>query len=231
MRRRTPQVLLLVAALLLMVVGAALVLSRGEDDTTLATSAPTVSTRAGDDAGSTTTTAPTTTAPPPVETPATEPPPAAEPPSTTAAPPPAPPTTPPPPPTTAPPPPPPPVTRYGAAEAAYLERLNARRASVGKPPLARSGCADGVAAGWAEHLARTGVLAHNPGFADQLERCGHWRSVGENVGFGGSVEQLDRSFWASSTHQANIVGDYTHVGVAAYRADGRLWIAVDFLAL
>ena len=57
----------------------------------------------------------------------------------------------------------------------------------------------------------------------------HW---GENVGYGYTPATLETAFMASAPHRANILGQYTQVGVgAATGSNGMLWVTVDFAAL
>ena len=53
-------------------------------------------------------------------------------------------------------------------------------------------------------------------------------AVGENVGYGGSLDELLAAFLASPPHAANIMGSYQKTGVGIVRADGRIWITQLF---
>ncbi len=55
-------------------------------------------------------------------------------------------------------------------------------------------------------------------------------AVGENVGYGGSLDELLKAFLASPPHAQNILGDYQQTGVGVVRADGRIWITQVFAA-
>lgn len=55
-------------------------------------------------------------------------------------------------------------------------------------------------------------------------------AVGENVGYGGSLDELLKAFLASPPHAENILGDYRQTGVGVVRADGRIWITQVFAA-
>lgn len=70
------------------------------------------------------------------------------------------------------------------------------------------------AQGWAEQMAANGRISHS-GTSNGLPAG--WRSWGENVGCGGSLEGVETAFMNSSGHRANILGTkWTHVasGVA-----------------
>ncbi len=168
----------------------------------------------------TTTAAPTTTtkAPPPPTT--TVPPP----PPTTAAPPPPPPVTAP-----APPPPPPPPPADGGDEARALALVNGERAKAGVAALQLSGGARSVAREWSGHMAAHG-MSHNPDLGGDLGRAGiGWRSIGENVGYGGSVDHVHGMFMGSGGHRANILkSTFTHVGIGVVRSGSQVWVTMVF---
>lgn len=53
-------------------------------------------------------------------------------------------------------------------------------------------------------------------------------AVGENVGYGGSLDELLKAFLASPPHAQNILGDYKQTGVGIVRVDGQIWITQVF---
>jgi uncharacterized protein YkwD len=55
-------------------------------------------------------------------------------------------------------------------------------------------------------------------------------AVGENVGYGGSLDDLLKAFLASPPHAENLLGDYQKTGVGIVRADGQIWITQVFAA-
>ncbi len=75
-------------------------------------------------------------------------------------------------------------------------------------------------------------LAHNPDVGGALRRAGvtGWTSWAENVGYGGSVEQVHSLFMGSSGHRTNILNPtYSQVGIGVVRAGGRVWVTIDFV--
>ena len=51
-----------------------------------------------------------------------------------------------------------------------------------------------------------------------------WSGAGENVGKGGSVGSIFNSLAGSGGHKANMLGDYTDVGVGVWvDTNGTLW--------
>jgi uncharacterized protein YkwD len=93
-----------------------------------------------------------------------------------------------------------------------------------------------VAHGWAEHMARTGQLAHNPQLESEITtKCPDWTNIGENVGvvYDASGKQLFQAYMHSPVHRANILDDrYRQVGIATVRVvrHGRVeeWDVMDF---
>jgi uncharacterized protein YkwD len=165
----------------------------------------------------TTTTVPptTTTAPPPPAPPSPAPAPAPVP-----APAPAP----------APAPPPPPAPDVND-EARALQLVNGERAKAGLAPLQLSGGATSVARTWAINMAGSG-LSHNPDLSGDLQRAGvtGWASCGENVGYGGSVDQVHALFMGSQGHRDNILnGGYSQVGIGVVRSGGKVWVTMDLV--
>jgi len=93
-----------------------------------------------------------------------------------------------------------------------------------------------VAHKWAEHLAKTGVLEHNPKLELKLTRaCPAWTAIGENVGvvYGDSVNELFQAYMHSPPHRANILDKhYSQVGIATVKVkvNGQIqqWDVMDF---
>jgi len=57
-------------------------------------------------------------------------------------------------------------------------------------------------------------------------QCG----MGENVGFGSSVAQVERAFMNSAKHRANILnGTFDHVGLGVTRSGGQVWVVQLFI--
>lgn len=112
------------------------------------------------------------------------------------------------------------------AERDVAEQIDQARAARGIRSLdTRAGLSD-VARTWAEQMARTGVLRHNPRLTTEVE---NWRWVGENVGFGPDVRTMQEAFMRSPGHRANVLDrDYTQVGVGVARRDGRVWVVQVF---
>jgi uncharacterized protein YkwD len=100
-----------------------------------------------------------------------------------------------------------------------IDDTNAVRAAAGLPPLVRNAVLDQVAAAWSAQMWLTGVMGHNPSYSVQI--TAGWLRAGENVAKGYTYLQVVPAWKASPSHNANLVGDYTSVGVGYFEQDGR----------
>jgi peptidoglycan hydrolase-like protein with peptidoglycan-binding domain len=119
-------------------------------------------------------------------------------------------------------------TSYAATDtsSSYLGVLNQERASRGIASLHMRTDLVRVAHSWVDEMARSGQLRHNPRLQSEVR---NWWVVGENVGCSGDLPDLERAFWNSPDHRANILDPrYTDVGIATARSNGALWMAVVF---
>ena len=117
-------------------------------------------------------------------------------------------------------------TAFAEDSSSYLSVLNQERASRGVAPLQLSADLVRVAQSWSDQMARSRRLQHNPHLQSEVA---NWWSVGENVGVGPDLRDLEQAFWDSAEHRANILDkDYTDVGIAATFRDDRLWMTVVF---
>lgn len=127
-------------------------------------------------------------------------------------------------PTTSPPATSPPSTATGGfhsgAEGEFTALINSRRAANGLGSLSRSGSLDSHARAWAQRMAEQGSISHS----NLGSLLPPWASVGENVASGGSVSGIFNALAASGSHDANMLGDFTHVGVGVWQdGEGSLW--------
>ena len=114
----------------------------------------------------------------------------------------------------------------GGDESGFVASVNAARRSAGRPTYDVSSDLTSVARRWAQTMASSGSLRHNPNLAGQVSG---WRFVGENVGVGYDVGGLHRAFMASPAHRANVLdSDFTQVGIGVAYGGGRLWVAEVF---
>jgi uncharacterized protein YkwD len=79
-----------------------------------------------------------------------------------------------------------------------------------------------------KQMATRGELYHSN--LRRLFRGFDYRMVGENVGYGGSLDQLLEAFMDSPPHAANILGKWRKTGVGIVRRGDRIWITQLFYA-
>lgn len=114
-------------------------------------------------------------------------------------------------------------------EDAIVQLVNEARWADGSAGVIRNPEMDAVALGWAQQLAASGTLSHNPSYADQVP--GGWTAVAENVAQGyGSASAVMDGWMNSSGHRANILGRYTDIGVALIEGGGTTWGVQVFAA-
>lgn len=79
-------------------------------------------------------------------------------------------------------------------------------------------------------MANTGQLVHSTDLASYVGNRS-WRILGENIGYGPSMEVLHDAFMNSPPHRKNALDRrYGKVGVGmAVGDDGRIWVTVLFL--
>ncbi len=122
--------------------------------------------------------------------------------------------------------------RAPAREAEVVPLTNGDRRAEGLGPLARDACLDGVASRYAEQLARSGVLAHDPGAGAAVTLCRPAAAWGDNVGTAEPCDTalLEDRWMASPGHRRNILtGAFQLIGVGAWTdAGGGCWIQVLF---
>lgn len=118
--------------------------------------------------------------------------------------------------------------RADAGDASRLLSLtNQVRSSRGLGSLTVDAELSAVAQRWATTLAAQGVLSHNSSLPSQVRG---WKSLGENVGVGGTVDAIHSGFLASPTHLENLVDPaFTRVGFGIVRPDARIFVVEVFM--
>lgn len=112
-------------------------------------------------------------------------------------------------------------------EGAIVALANDARAANGLGGLVRNGALDAVALHWAEQMASSGTLSHNPSVGQQIP--GGWTRWGENVAQGYAGGAAVHEGWMNSPgHRANILGGFTDIGVALIAAGGTTWAVQVF---
>lgn len=116
---------------------------------------------------------------------------------------------------------------FAASEDSFLAKLNAERTARGLGTLASHWDLVDDAEAHSHRMMEANDLHHNPNLGSVTTG---WLALGENVGVGPSVNSIHNSFMSSSGHRANILGDFTHVGIGAVReSENKLWVTVVFM--
>ena len=104
-----------------------------------------------------------------------------------------------------------------ADRTAVIDYVNASRAKAGLPPLRENVTLDRKADAWAQHLRDVCDLSHSK-LSDGAPS--DWMKLGENVGYGGTIDQVHVAYMNSPGHRANILDpSFTSMGAAAVWGD------------
>ena len=113
------------------------------------------------------------------------------------------------------------------AEEDFAAITNADRTSRGLAPLATAGDLQAFAQRRAEEMARAGDVWHTRNLGSYIA---NWNRLGENVGMGPYLRDIERGFMNSQTHRNNILSPkFRQMGVGV-ASDGahHLYVAVVF---
>lgn len=114
-------------------------------------------------------------------------------------------------------------------EEVLLSHLQQARKGSKLPPLVHHAGLRDLARAQAEQMARTKTLSHTPDLGGRVATVVNWQRVGENIGYGPSMEAVHQQFMGSAPHRANILGQYNMVGVGVSRDEtGRYWVVQIF---
>ncbi|MDN4646515.1 FG-GAP-like repeat-containing protein [Arthrobacter sp. PsM3] len=118
-------------------------------------------------------------------------------------------------------------TQVDAAVAQILSGTNAERVKADLQPLRVAPSMNSVSQNWTQAMAAQSLMTHNPYFSTQLPQP--WMGVAENVAMGFTAGTVVAGWMNSPGHRANILGDYTHIGIG-YWVDGtgRAWFTQNF---
>jgi len=113
---------------------------------------------------------------------------------------------------------------------AFEWAIDVERTSRGLAPLVPDPTISGEAQLWSGGMALFGTLVHDHNFSAEIAAADPaWRAAGENVGEGPSPASVEAALMASPEHRANILGDYTHMGVGAFvDGNGTVWVTERF---
>jgi hypothetical protein len=103
---------------------------------------------------------------------------------------------------------------------------NSDRAAYGQKPLTMVGDLQSLAQRRAEEMAAERKLSHT---SDLGNKVSNWRKLGENVGRGRSLTEIEQSYMNSAPHRENILApDFTEMGVGVAVAGDQIYTAVIF---
>ena len=113
------------------------------------------------------------------------------------------------------------------AVAQILSDTNALRAAGGLPPLVESARIDAVAQAWSGQMGTSGSFVHNPSYSTQIPSG--WTKAAENIASGYSYTTVVEAWHQSPGHYANIMGDYTDIGIGySVTPGGQAYFTEDF---
>ena len=118
------------------------------------------------------------------------------------------------------------ATAIPTAVARILADTNALRAAGGLAPLIENSAMDSVAQNWSAQMDANGALTHNPNYSSQIPSG--WTSAGENIASGYSYDTVVAAWHGSAGHYANIMGNYTDIGIGFFELNGATYITQDF---
>ena len=96
-----------------------------------------------------------------------------------------------------------------------MAAMNADRVANHLRALPENPTATTKAQAWALHLSKIGTLAHSR-LADGFEHV-NWCMLGENVGYGGTPQIIERAYMASPGHRRNILDPHWDSAGVGYR--------------
>jgi uncharacterized protein YkwD len=123
-----------------------------------------------------------------------------------------------------------PAWTAASVSVAFEWAIDVERTSRGLPPLVPDPTISAEAQVWSGAMALFGTLVHDRNFSAEVAAAdASWRAAGENVGYGASPSSVEAAFMASPAHRANILGNYTHMGVGVFiDGYGRVWVTERF---
>jgi hypothetical protein len=109
---------------------------------------------------------------------------------------------------------------------AFFSKINNERASRGIATLVWSSNLARIAQQHSQEMADNNSLYHNQNIGNEVS---DWQELGENDGYGPSVDDLHQAFMNSPEHRANILDTgYTEVGIGTVWKGSTLWVTEDF---
>lgn len=114
-------------------------------------------------------------------------------------------------------------------ESRFVELINVSRSQAGLAPLTADGFLADIARRHSAEMASAGTIFHNSNLASDVTT--NWQTLGENVGMGGSVDDLHSAFMNSPSHRDNILGTYQRVGIGIVMSGETMFVTEVFESL
>jgi uncharacterized protein YkwD len=113
---------------------------------------------------------------------------------------------------------------------AFEWAIDVERGRVGLGPLVVDPTVSQQAAEWSGGMALFNDLTEDRSYVAEMSSAVPSMSrYGENVGVGPSAGSIEAAFMASPPHRANMLGNYTHVGVGVFvTGNGTVWVTERF---
>jgi uncharacterized protein YkwD len=115
--------------------------------------------------------------------------------------------------------------RFKRSEKCFMRRINRIRHRHGKGDLHWDKHLGVVGRKHARNMARAGGGIWHDDIGSKVTR---WRSLGQNTGMGAGCKRLTRAFMHSSSHRANYLGRWRHVGVGVIKRNGSTYVQQVF---
>jgi uncharacterized protein YkwD len=113
------------------------------------------------------------------------------------------------------------------AQAEVRDAMNADRVENGRRALPTQADAQAKAQAWAEKLARENRLYHST-LSDGIKT--RWCSLGENVGYGPSIQSVQDGYMGSAGHRRNVLDTkWNGVGVGYAKNGNRVYTVQVFI--
>ncbi|MEA2434774.1 MAG: hypothetical protein QOG54_2231 [Actinomycetota bacterium] len=110
---------------------------------------------------------------------------------------------------------------FKRSERCLMGKINAIRRNNGRHALNWDKQLGFVARMHANNMASQGGVWHDYSVG---QRVTHWVSLGQNTGRGGACKRIIHSFMRSSSHRANILGQWRFIGIGTEWRGRRLYV-------
>jgi uncharacterized protein YkwD len=115
---------------------------------------------------------------------------------------------------------------FKANDRKMAKKVNKARANKGKKNVTLDPELSKIARRHSKSMGEKNELVHTKNLGGKVTK---WKSLGENIGYGDSVNQLHKMFMNSEVHKDNILkSEFRYIGVGTVKKGGWLWVTVIF---